>query len=128
MILSVYGVDAAFTVVRLNAGSVVDGRTSGYRVTNRVAAANTMVAAVPRKASPSRPAREARTPPTRQTAASKASAQVIHDPSNDWVQIKKTAANATVTPPNGRTSARARSRTGPWVFNARKIAPCRAKR
>ena len=63
MIESVYGVEAAFVVVRLQAGSSDDGMTSGNRATNRLATASAIVAPEPMNAQPSRRSRLATSAP-----------------------------------------------------------------
>src|SRR6185503_6168343 len=69
---SVFGVLDALVVVSENAGSVVDGITSGNSAVNSAAVASPIVTAVPTNAHPSRPRRIASSALTSATAASTA--------------------------------------------------------
>ena len=54
MTVSVYWLDEAFSIVRLNAGSVLDGNTFGNRAANNEPTAVTMVKTKSEKEIPSR--------------------------------------------------------------------------
>ncbi|CAB5036102.1 unannotated protein [freshwater metagenome] len=104
------------------------GMTLGYKPRKSAATANTMVAALKMKAQPSRLRRVADRPASQSTAAISTSGSVTSTRSlNVCAQSKATTAKTAATMPIRRAAARAASRTGPDVFNAKKIAPWVAK-
>src|SRR4051794_1403981 len=115
MIVSVYGVDAAFVVVRLNAGSVDEGRTSGYSEPNSVTVTAMIATAVSVNAHPSRRL-TSQSAPTRAAAATTTPAIVHPAPYASCVQIRNVPPASTVSTPTARAISTARSRTGPSVL------------
>src|SRR5690242_13482333 len=71
-IFNVYAVEAASTAVSVDAGSSVDGITTGNNAANNDTTASPVATAVPVKAQPSRPNLLATRPPARATAAATA--------------------------------------------------------
>ena len=68
MIFNVYGLDEAFSMVRLHAGSSVEGMTSGNSEPNSSTMVATIAKVVSRNAQPSRSSWVKITTPTRATA------------------------------------------------------------
>ena len=119
MIPSVYGVDAAFVVVRLNAGSVEDGMTSGNRARNRLATASPIVSADAAKATASRRIHEAPSAASQATAARTATTVDSTSPRMAFAHSRNATATTAVTRPTGTVSRRARSRISPSVRRVR---------
>src|ERR1700681_102920 len=124
MIFSVYGVDDALWIVRLQSGFSVEGTRSGYIVPNsRITSAATTLA-VHAKAQPS--------PVRRHTSMTAVNCATTAIPTTMGVQLL--LANRCVHSPNAATSAvsgsdnhvanrNASSRTGPSVLSAMNTAP-----
>src|SRR5919202_5986448 len=93
--VSVYGVDDALVTVSENAGSVVDGRTSGKRLPKSSTTAAAVTTVVSRKPRPSRRARAARVAPTRPAAATASASHVHAFPCASWVHTAKAPATTT---------------------------------
>src|SRR5690554_798142 len=124
MIRRVYGAEEALAVVRLYAGSMVDGSTFGNRAVNSAATASPIAPAVPAKAQPSRPARFAASPATSASAAATASSRAAPRASTSTiVQPRNATATTAVTGPSRRTSRSARRLTSPRVLRATNTAP-----
>src|ERR671933_405106 len=117
--VSVYGVDEALVTVSENAGSVVDGSTSGKRLPKSRTTAARVTTLVSRKPSPSRRARAASVAPTRPAAATPTASQVQALPWASWVQTAKTQATTTGTGAMRAARATARSRSSPVVLSPR---------
>ena len=124
MIVSVYGVDEAFVVVRLNAGSVDDGITAGNSARNRLGhrqpdrerrREERHAFALDLRGPPARPARPRRpAPPPRSRACRRGS----RSPRAGRPRPRRPS-----TSPTGSVSLRARSRISPSVLSVRNSSP-----
>src|SRR5713226_2402590 len=86
---SVYGVEAALAVVRLQAGSSVEGSTAGNIATNSEATVNPTATVVPTNAQPSPPSRLASNPHSRATTATPATTTEASSPRRPCDQPRK---------------------------------------